>query len=173
MSNAVMSNEVIYQFPYRMNPVVVALVIPLVFSGAALCLYFAIYPGEKNIDFKGIPITPTQFRYLMGTIALTSPFTLFLMAKALMASLRGPLNIALTEQSIFVPKPDWWGICSGPSLIELRYDDIVSAEVVPFVGRTKQLKITFLGGMVGIPSNMLPTRRDFDLLTQLLTNVIR
>ena len=56
--------------------------------------------------------------------------------------------------------------------MELRYADIVSAKVVPFVAQEVKLHIVHSGGQIGLPRNMLESRQEFDRLSQLLAAML-
>lgn len=167
-----MSSPVLREFRYRLSRVQLVVMFPLVVCGAALFLYFAIYPPQKPVMVHGIQLSPAEFRIVMGVFAAMAPVGLGFMAVALVSSFTHHSRIALTANSIILPKPDWWGNSWGEDEMELQFDEITSVDVVPFVGRAIRLEITHSEGKVGIPSNMLSNRREFDLLAQLLATAI-
>lgn len=175
MSTAVLSTdatstEVIRQFVFRQNPATTVLcVLPMV-VGFGSCLCLAVAPGQEIIKVGGFNITPARLQWIMAFGGLAALYGLVHHIKAQIKSLRNPLHVALTDQSILVPAPNWRGICVGPALIEVKYKDIAAIAVL-HIGQAVQLQITHVGGKLGIPSNMLPSRRDFDLLSQMLTKV--
>jgi hypothetical protein len=148
------------------------LLLPLAGGGFALFLYFAIFPLPKPGKVYGIELSPSQFQIVAGALAAIGLIGLGFLAVGLVSSLTHHSRIALTANSIILPKPDWWGNSWGEEEMELRFDEITSTKVVPFVGYAVRLEIIHSGGKVGIPSNMLPSRREFNLLTQLLSVAI-
>lgn len=163
-----MSSPVIREFRYRLSRVQLLLPLPLAAGGAVLFLYFAFCPPQKPVEFHGIELSPAQFRAIMGTFAAITPIGLGFLAVALVSSFTHHSRIALTADSIILPKPDRWGNAWGEEEMELRFNEITAINVVPFVGYAVRLEIAHNGGTIGIPSNMLPNRPEFDLLTQLL-----
>jgi hypothetical protein len=168
-----MSSPVLREFPYRLNPIPsIVLLLVMGCCATGLFLYFAICRLSQVVVLGNIEMTPTQVQLVMGTLAaLTLMGTIFAVRRTL-ANPESAGRIALTADSIILPKPNEWGTAWGEEEMELPLDDVISAEVVPFVGYAVQLRITYSGGQVGIPSNMLPTRRDFNLLSQLLSAAI-
>jgi hypothetical protein len=167
-----MSGPVLREFRYRLNPWQYAVLLPLAAGGAGAFLYFAICPPSGPVTVEGLELTPTQCRVVMAVLAAIAPVGVASLALGLISSLLYPGRIALTADSIILPKPKWWGTASGDESMELRFSDIRSAQVMPFVARTVHLRITHHGGRVSIFSNMLPSRQEFDLLAQLVITAL-
>ena len=167
-----MSNPVLREFRYRLNPIQQMLLLPLAGCGFALFLYFAIFPLPKPGKVSGIELSPQQFQMLSGALAVLGLIGLGFLAVGLVSSLTHKNRIALTADSIILPKPDWWGNAWGEEEMELRFDEITSTKVVPFVGYAVRLEIIHSGGKVGIPSNMFRSRQEYNLLAQLLSAAI-
>ena len=167
-----MSNPVLREFRYRLNPLQFVLLLPLVAGGFCLLLYLAICHFPKPLRFNGVTLSPAQMQTLMWALTGLAAIGLGFIVAAFVSSLARPSRIALTADAIVLPKPNWRGQPWGKEEIELPLDEITSVEVVPFVGFAVQLQIIHSGGQINIPSNMLPSRREFNLLAQLLPAAI-
>lgn len=159
-------NQSIREFPYRPNRVTTAFLLFLACCGECLFIYFALYADRGVSSVRGIELTRDQFRVVMGIMAVLGPVGIVLMALLLISSFRDRRRVAITDHSIILPKPSRLGLSREE--IEIPFDEIRSVGVVPFSGRTVLLMIIRPSGPVSIPSNMFPTRRDFDAITELL-----
>jgi hypothetical protein len=109
----------------------------------------------------------------MGALAAVATLFLALIAKDIFSGESHCGRISLTADAILLPGPDWWGNASTENdEMELRYADILSAKVVPFVAHEVKLHIVHSGGEIGLPRNMFESRQEFERLLQLLPAMI-
>jgi hypothetical protein len=167
-----MSNPVLYEFRYRLKPGTAPILV-VVGLGIAVCLYFAVVPPLEPVRINGIEISAGEFQLIMGALATVATLFLALIAKATFSDKSECGRIALTADAMLLPGPDEWeNAATDNDEIELRYADIVSVEVVPFVAHEVKLQIVHSGGQIGLPRNMFESRDEFKRFSQCLVAMI-
>jgi hypothetical protein len=168
-----MSNPVLYEFRYRLEPRGTAPLLVVVGLGVAVCLYFAVVSPLEPVSINGIEISTGKLQLIMGALAAVATLFLALIAKKIFSGESECGRISLTADAILLPGPDWWGNASTENdEMELRFADIVSVKVVPFVAHEVKLDIVHSGGQIGLPRNMFESRQEFERLSQLLPPMI-
>jgi hypothetical protein len=120
---------------------------------------------QGGVKVHGIQLTEEQTRWLLRIFFLLSLFFAFVIVPLLFVFLFGNQRIALTRESILLPKPTRLGLSSEES--EICFADIQSIDVRAFAS-TKLLRIEYIGGVVSIMSNMLRDKRMFNDLVDSL-----
>jgi hypothetical protein len=168
-----MSNAVLYEFRYRLNPGGMGPILVVIGLGIAVCLYFAVVPPLEPVRINQIEISTGKFQLIMGGLAVMATLFLVLIAKATFSDASECGRIALTADAVLLPGPDEWGNAAAANdEIELRYADIVSVEVVPFVAHEVKMHIVHSGGEIGLPRNMFESRQEFERLSECLSTMI-
>jgi hypothetical protein len=163
-----MSDPVLREFRYRFRPFQLILVAVLQVGALGLFIFFTAHPEPAKV--RGIELTALQVQVITGAVSvILAVFIVFWIAFAA-ANLRHVGRVALTASTIILPKPNWRGV-SGEE-IELRFEEITSVKVLPFVAREVMLQIIHRGGKVCVFSNMFPNRREFDLLAELVATAV-
>lgn len=166
------SKTIIRHFDYRANRLQTVLLTCLVAAGVGLFWYFALF-YDRPVDARGFHFTARQFRILAGIMGTVTPIGLAMMLWMCVSSFRLTRRVALTADSIILPKPSRSGMSQDE--IEIPYRSIASVSVEPFMTGTKVLLIVYdERGIktVMIPSNMFPDRRQFESLGALLNAAV-
>jgi hypothetical protein len=166
----IISKPVLREFPYRQNPLQMALLFVLALAGTVVLGYFALY-ADKGANLKGIELTRTQFRLLMGAFAVLSPLGLIGLGWGFVRSLTSKGRVAFTHDSIILPKPSRLGLSEDE--IELPFDEIRAVQVVPFIRKTKVLQIITETGYLSLLETMFRNRRDFTTIGKFLATIAR
>jgi hypothetical protein len=168
-----MSNPVLHEFRYRLKPGGMMPLVVIVGLGIAVCLYFAVFPPLEPVRINEIELSGTEFRLAMGALAAVATLFLALIAKATFSDESECGRIALTADVVLLPGPDEWGNAAAANEeMELRYAEIASADIVPFVAHEVKLHIVFSGGQIGLPRNMFESRQEFKRFSQCLGALI-
>ena len=157
---------VIREFDYRPNRLQTLVLFLLACAGEAIFCYLACNLDEP-VDVKGFRLTARQGRLLMTGFAFLGPIGLLALGSALVSSLFQQRRVAITEDSLILPKPTWHGL--GTTEIEVPFATIKAATVCPFIGNSRLLRVEREAGAISIPNNMFPQRRDFEELVTLLS----
>jgi hypothetical protein len=163
-----MSSPIVHEFPYRLNWAYYAMLLPVMFIGNGILVHWALTRGPKPVDFCGMALPPTQFHIAGVVLAGLGVIALVFAIWGLIGAFTHLNRIAFTADSIILPRPNWWGQASGRKEMEVRFEDISSLKIVPFVANTSQLEITHTGGKVGIICDML-SPHDLNMLSDLLS----
>ena len=163
------NKPVVREFTYRGNRLQLAMLLVLAVCGVPILGYLAMHV-DQGTDIKGIELTTAQFRLLLGGLAVCGLFASALMGFALYSSFQHEGRVALTRDSVILPKPNRLGIPIDE--IELPLARIRAVQVVPFIGKTLVLQIIHDEGILSVPSNMFPNRRDFDTFGELVRGAL-
>ena len=149
------SKPVLREYPYRIGrgpAVAMAILIP---SGTLVIGFFALHARE-GANLRGIGLSPDQFRLMLGVVGLLSLFSWFLMGQIVVDSFVGSRRVAITRDSLILPRPSRSGMSKDE--VELPFERIQAVGIAPFIGKTRIIRIVHDDGVIAIPGNML--RRD-------------
>ena len=161
------STPVIREFEYRPNRLQTALLFVLASAGEAMFCYFAVFLNQP-VNVRGFQLTAAQARLLMAGFAVIGPIGLVALGAPLVSSMIHKRRIALTKESLILPKPSWHGLSTAE--IEVPYASIISTTICPFIGKSLLLRLELESGAISIPNNMFPKRTDFDTFADLLSD---
>lgn len=162
-------SEIVVEFVYRPNRIQAVVLFCLATTGTILFTYFAIYL-DTPINVKGFELTARQGRVLFGIFAALSPIGLFALLGTVYLAFGTARRVALTRNSMFVPRPTGIGLSSVE--IELPFESIHTAEIVPFVGNALNLRLVHQDGVIQLFSNMFENRQTFAQLAKLVQNAV-
>jgi hypothetical protein len=155
----------VIEFAYSPNRAATVAVTCLATAGTVLLTYLA-FTLDQPINGRGIQLTVRQGRILFGVFPCLMPIGLIPLFALLYASFAFKRRVALTSQSIILPKPTRMGLSREE--IEISFASIRRAVRMPFIGSTEVLRIEYENGVVNIPSNMFTSSRWFAELCELV-----
>jgi hypothetical protein len=153
----------IVEFDYRPNPRLVSGLFLLALAGTALFGYFS-FRIEGGANIRGVALTEQQLRWLFRVLLVLSPIGLAALGSAVYVAWFGRQRIALTRESLLVPKPTRLGLTSEE--LEIAFAEILDVSVRDFIGSARVLRIEHAAGEVSIASNMFRSKRTFDEVVQ-------
>jgi hypothetical protein len=156
------------EFEYRPSRPQALLLFVMVCLGQALLVWFAIEEPKdpaQNLDREG-------FRRLMTGMACIAPLSVVGFAVVVWSSFFQKRRIALTADSIIVPKPRWHGMSNAE--VEIPFGAITHFQIRRGPYRQDGIHLRYAGGKVAVLSIMIPTRREFeDLVATLSSRFVR
>ena len=161
--------QVLREFPYRPDRLQAALVFVATTSGAGLICYQALHPGWP-IDGRGGPGTAAADRLLWPIAAIVALGGAVMVGLHFLSSLVHTDRVAFTANAIILPKPTFHGWTRAE--VVLPFDEVMSADVAPFLGTAMRIRIIHKSGPAFILSNWFPDRRDFEPVVALLSSAL-
>lgn len=153
------------EFDYRPSRVKTMMLAFLTMSGACLLIHFAC-TLDRPLNVKGIQLAPQSGRIFFGIVAGISMLGLIPLLMMVYVAFAWDRRVAITPTALILPRPTRMGLSREE--IEILLTSIHSLHIVPFIGRTRLLRIHYNDTAIHVPSNMFASERVFDELYQTL-----
>lgn len=154
------------EFDYRPSRLKTVGLGTLALSGLVLLIYLA-RTVNGPVDVKGIRLTPAAARTLFAVAACVSSLGVVTLLAMIYVAFAWDRRVAITSTALILPQPHWTGLSREELHIPLT--TIHSLQLVPFIGRTRLLRIHYSDTTIHIPSNMFASERVFDELCETLS----
>ena len=162
-------SRIIIQFEYRPQRIKLIAVTILATTGVALLTYCTLTLSGP-IDVKGFRLSRQQGRVFFGVFACLSAAGLVPLLTGVWVSVFRDRRVALSSQSIVLPKPSLTGLSCKE--IEIAFVSIYSVQICDFIGGCKLISMDHQDGVTCIPSNMIADSLRFVQLYELIREAV-